>query len=1085
MPYDLVLAPVPEPGLTLQLLGPFQLARVEDGNRIGLPIHGPTRKIESLLSYLALHHGTPTSRQQLAFILYPDSTDAQARTNLRTLLHRLRATLPDADRLLNSDAQYISWRSDAPITVDVIEFERAIALADVAEKNRDSTQSMATLERAAKIYQGDLLPDCYDDWIAPERERFQRSFMGVLERLVELCEQAREYGKAIAFANRLLSVDPFSETAYLTLLRSHAALGERGAALSVYHRCLTAFRQELDAEPSQLVRDTYAQLLDAEPETAPVLVPQAPLVGRDAEWQHLRTAWTRVGSGPAKLLLLTGEAGIGKTRLAEELLMWARRQGITTATAVCYASENTLPYAPVIAWLRSPQIVRARKRLETTWLKELLLLLPEIRDEHPDWKELPPLQQTWQRQRLLEALAHGLLASNQPLLLLIDDVQWGDRDTLEWLHFLIHFPGARLLILATARSDELDENSALVTLRDDLRHANCLSEIALGTLSRHDTFQLAQHLSAQALDAAHANRLFAETEGNPLFVVEMIRAGVAEDDPLAHDPVTKHPTSDHVFLPLQVKTVIERRFWRLSPIAHQVLMTAAVIGRSFTFDVLKRAARLDEESVARGLDELWQRCIVREQGTLLYDFTHDKLRAVAYAHLSGARRHILHRHVAEALEEVNARDLDSTYAQIALHYERAHELTHAIEMYRRAAEAAMRLYGNTDALENFECALAVLDRAELNLPANERQRLLLELSVQRGDVLFRMGRYDDARAAFQTGLDHANVTDASAHAELHRKLGNCARELHRYAAAFSEYDTAAFALGTEPNPARQQALIEIEFERFSVHYWLGNVREIQDGLENLHALVEQHATTQQRARYYQTLTTARMRLERYAVSSATVEAARNFLTLLQADGDSIWLQSAHFQLGFALLWFGDLDQAEREMLTAFDLAQVRGDTSLKVRCLTYLTVVHRLHGDLEHTHTYAEQALDLATRAQMYDYVGAAHGNRAWLTWRAGELQESLVEGQLALAAWQRLPNAYMFQWLALMPFIAVALQKGELEQALTWTLTLVQDSQQRMPDPLENLFASALTATENRDLAAARNFLEQSLALARERNLL
>lgn len=1075
--------PVPTPGTRfgLNLLGSFQFTR----NRQALVF--PTRKIHLLLAYLTLRRGVPQSRQQLAYLLYPDSTDAQARTNLRTVLHRLHATLPEIDLLLDLDSQILRWKDDIPLTLDVTEFERAIARADQAERQGDAAGKMTALQSAAAIYRGDLMPDCYDDWIAPERERLQRMMQHVLETLLTLLDQQGDPETVIGYAQRLLAMDPVNEAAYLTLMRLYAARGDRGSALRTYHTCVTRFREEADIEPPGSVRALYSQLLATPATPAQPLLRQAPLIGREAEWQSLRAGWARAARGEPRFMLISGEAGIGKSRLTEELLTWTQRQGATAVVTNCYATEGDLAYAPIVMWLRDPALARLRQSLESQWLKELSRLLPEIRTERPEIEEPLPLREAWQRQRLFEALARATLNGSSPLLLAIEDLQWSDRDTLAWLHYLLRFDShTRLLVVGTARSEELDENSALRDLLDDLRHDDRLREIALGTLSRQETFDLAQHLD-RSLDASRADLLYADTEGNPLFVVETVRATQNVSDSA---PGTERAsgTADSRRLTPKVQAVIAHRLSRLSPAAQAVLGASAVIGRSFSFEVLVRAAEGDEDSLVHGLDELWQRRIVREQGTHAYDFTHDKLRAVAYANLTPARRRLLHRRVAHALEQLYAENPDAVSAQLALHYERAGMVQPAILAYGRAAETAKQLYANADALNLYQRALNLIatDPPEMNLAARRQART--QLSAALADVLYMLGSYEDARREYQEALEPRTAPEPFARVELYRKIGNCWRELHRYPEALEAYSAAEMALDADaetPVRRRWQAWCDIQIERFNVHYWLADIQGIRRTVSQLQPVIEEHGTPEQRARLYQVLAIATVRLARYRGSEESVAYGRAFLAAIEEAGDAIWLPSAHFQLGFLLLWNDELAEAEHEMVIGLNLAEQRGDISLLARALTYLAVVHRLRDKPGAAAAFAERALEVATRTQMNDYIGAAHGNLAWLAWRNDDLALAREHGLLALDAWSRLSNTYMFQWVALWPLIGVAFQMSEYEQVVTFTRKLLDDSQQVLPAILENDLNQALEAAANGGLAQASPLLDRSLRTARNLNFL
>ena len=418
--------------LRVQLLGDFRLS---DGDQLLTSVN--TSRLQALLAYLILHRDSPQSRKHLAFLFWPDTTEAQALTNLRNLLHKLRQALPEPDRFFAADAHDVSWRLDAPSTLDVAEFD---SLAQ--------STTRAELEQAANLYRGELLPSCYDDWIVPEREQRQRMVALVLERLIEALEAERDTKAAIGVGLRLRQLDPCNEEAHRTLMRLHAANQDRAGVLRAYHTCVKTLQDEVGADPSPETRALYELLQKSA--AAPLLAvgaaqSQPGFVGRQHEWQMLMAVWRAALDGKPGCVFITGEAGIGKTRLAEELLTWAGRQGATVAAARCYAAEGALAYAPIVTWLRSPALRPRLLALEPIWAVEVARLLPELLAGRPDLARPGPAAEASQRQRLFEALARAILRSEEPprradpLLLMIDDLQWCDRDTLEWLHYLLRF----------------------------------------------------------------------------------------------------------------------------------------------------------------------------------------------------------------------------------------------------------------------------------------------------------------------------------------------------------------------------------------------------------------------------------------------------------------------------------------------------------------------------------------------------------------------------------------------------------------------------------------------------------------------
>ncbi|MBE0698888.1 MAG: 6-hydroxy-D-nicotine oxidase, partial [Anaerolineaceae bacterium] len=253
-------------------------------------------RLQSLLAFVLLHHQTPISRQQLAVLFWPDTSEAQARTNLRNLIYQLRHALPDVDRYLKFEGQTVQLVKSASLVLDVHEFEKAVRLA------QGQTDGLEYLIRAVEIYRGDLLPDCYDEWLDPERERLSRLFANSLDRLVILLERKRDYLAAIAFAERLLGLDELNENAYRHLMRLHSLLGDRTKALHVYQTCAAVLKNELSIEPDKETRDLFERLKNSDANTPAFPAASAesrikPLVGREREWTEMQQAWGRAVEG--------------------------------------------------------------------------------------------------------------------------------------------------------------------------------------------------------------------------------------------------------------------------------------------------------------------------------------------------------------------------------------------------------------------------------------------------------------------------------------------------------------------------------------------------------------------------------------------------------------------------------------------------------------------------------------------------------------------------------------------------------------------------------------------------------------------
>jgi DNA-binding SARP family transcriptional activator len=721
-----------EPTLSIRLLGDFRLVYA-DQQVAGLN----SMRLQSLLAYLVLHRDVPQQRQHLAFLFWPDTTEAQARNNLRQLLHQLRQIFPDIEHFLSADKHMVYWQPVTPFYLDVAELEQALTLADAAARQHDQHVLQVALEQADGLYRGDLLPGCYDEWILPERERLRQRHQQGLEHLLRLFEEQGGTGTAIRYAQRLLGLDPLSEDLYRRLMRLFALNNDRASALHVYHTCVTALQREMGIEPDPATREAYEQLmLAAQPAVQTIVqqpLPAAPaLIGREREWEQLHDAWQRALEGGPHFVLVSGEAGVGKSRLSEDFLLWASQQGAITAKTRSYAAEGQLSLAPVTEWLRSEGLRAPLRQLDEVWLTELVRLLPELLAERPALPPYSPVTEYGQRQRFFEALARAVLVTPQPLALLLDDVQWCDQETLEWLHFLLRFdPAARLLVIGCAREEELPPQHPLRIFLLHLGSTMRVTEMALQPLDAIETAELASQVAKHKLDVYKGLHLYHETGGIPLFVVEMMRADVGQVSarpPEANLPLRLPTLEDTQTLPPRMQAVLTGRLLQLSVSARWFVELAATIGREFTLDLLSTAGNTDSENAVRALDELWHKRIVREHGANSYDFTHDKLREVAYAQISAPQRRLLHRRVAQALETLHADDLDVVSGQLAAHYERAGMIEQALPYYQRAAAVARRLYANEDAIGLLSRSLELLEL----LPSGakrDQQELSLQLTL--------------------------------------------------------------------------------------------------------------------------------------------------------------------------------------------------------------------------------------------------------------------------------------------------------------------------------------------------------------------
>jgi DNA-binding SARP family transcriptional activator len=1049
--------------LQIKLLGDFSIkVREEPVAALNKP------RLQSLLAYLLLHRQVPQFRYYLANLLWPDSRETQALTNLRKLIFLITQALPPDCALIQADNQTLQWNQDIAFSLDVDEFQRLLS------GDTFSQLPLENLEKALSLYQGDLLPSCYEDWVVIEREHLQQLFIALLDQLTERYENLRRYPEAITCCKHLVSCEPFHKNGYPRLMRLYALNEESPAALKAYQSYTRLLKRELGVEPEEGVRAVYEQIKQASRKSCLPGLPGAstnaslPLVGRGSDWQAAQSLWN-TASGSPRMLLICGEAGIGKSRLAEELVTWVARQGFRTAVAHCYASEGALAYAPVVQWLRAASL----PALDKVWVTELSRLLPELLK---DRSAPPPLTEAWQRMRLFEALARAILGNRKKSLLLIEDLQWCDQDTLEWLHYLLRFdPRAPLLLVGTVRSEETAENPAYARLQSTLRQEGVHLELELGPLGEGDTARLADQAAGKPLESGLSSLIYRETEGNPLFIIETVRAELFKQSRL---PGVQP-------LPFKARAVLEHRIQQLSAGTREIVALAAAIGRAFSLEVLLQASLLAESELVKGLEELLRHRIVREIAPCLFDFSHDKLRQAVFSGLSGAHLQLLHRQVAEALLHLAKPDLESASAEIAVHFDQAGDLQSAVEYYRLAADAAGKIFANDQAILHIQRALALSEILHQKAadPAVSAWGIA-QLHEKLADLLALIGKYPQAQTSYEQALRQPCTPSRLWRSQIYRKLSAAFVPQYQHPAALNALDQAGQIL--EPGGAvstlqERQEWIQVQLARCEFFYWDNRPDQMEAILQKIRPLIETEGRPDQQIELITQEGMQRIRNERYRLSARTVEIFRRKLELAKKTGTTYDITWAYFMVGFTLLWHGEPSAAIEWLKKSLEGAVQMGARLLEVRSLTYLSVASRKLYDLPALRAYNQRLLELAPAIGEHAYQGIGLANQGWLAWLEGDDQQAVQGCKSAVDIWAA-SGGNMFPWLAEWVLLAIAVKRRDLGQAGCWAQDLLDPN--TLHQPLEEEVAErlkkGLAACQAGETFAAFRLFEQTLELVK-----
>jgi class 3 adenylate cyclase/tetratricopeptide (TPR) repeat protein len=489
-------------------------------------------------------------------------------------------------------------------------------------------------------------------------------------------------------------------------------------------------------------------------------------VGRDAELERLGQLWKEAAAGERRVALLAGEPGVGKTRLAAELATRVHEEGGVVLAGRC-DEDLGVPYQPFVEALRHFVDHAAAADLKDRLGRyggELTRLVPELPEQVPDLHS--PLQSDpeTERYRLFDAVGAWLTAASveEPLLLVLDDLQWAARPTLLLLRHVVRSPhGGRLLVVGTYRDTELGRGHPLVELLADLRRDGHGERLSLVGLDQSQVALWVHAITALPLEGKAmplARAIYQETEGNPFFVREVLRHLIESGTVSREDPAGVHGLAE-AKIPEGVREVIGQRLSRLTERANDVLRCAAVVGLEFEVDVVQQASGLEEQVLLSGLEEaVAARLVVEVPGTTIgYRFAHSLVRSTLYEELSSARRVTLHRRVGEALEVIYDGRLEDHLPALARHFREAVASagnSKAVEYARAAGEKAVAVLANDEAAAYFQQALEVLDMVGTAADDPARLAVLVDLGeAQRraGDPVASQTLLSTARLAQRCG----------------------------------------------------------------------------------------------------------------------------------------------------------------------------------------------------------------------------------------------------------------------------------------------------------------------------------------------
>jgi DNA-binding SARP family transcriptional activator len=697
--------------LQIHLLGPPEIRWNEQLLNIN-------RRIPRTLLFYLASQANLVGRGKLATFFWEEAPTDVARRRLREALSRIRAELPDSGMLvihndlvgLDADKAWVDQSKFLELQ-DSIGNQPWIIPAEqpLPEKTLNSMILAASLWRGSQFIEGAELPSTrlMDDWWRQTNLYLTSQRTRLLARICDHYRISGQPEEALKLARKALESDNLNEDLHQKVLTMLVDTGQYQEARQYYSFVVKLLNDELDTQPSQQLVSIYRQIRKRTVSTLRPLQPDwrilasvhTPFVGRQNELNRLHEALDAGGG-----LFLTGESGLGKTRLVHEFCeLFASNSRIFLTH--CRPAENNLPYQPIIEFLRNQINTPDWQNLSKVWAESLGVLLAELLP-YPASPYLPviSLDKDYNRSTLLEAIRQVFLLISQQshLVLFMDDVQWADEASLSAISYLAERPpfDRKALIILAARSDEINPN--LENFRASINTSPRWNLIELERLHSKEISGLGRYVMGYPLDQNMVDRLEKDSGGNPFIILETLRSIQAAENYSGIRDASSLP------LPKTVYSLIKNRLERLSPLARETAEYAAVIGLEFDPEIISFASQQNLSIIARAIEELKQRNFIDEFNRPPADtgwrFIHEKIRETILLDMNPFRLRFLHAHVASAMEANLETNAESQAAVLANHYELAGNATAALNYWLKAAQWARQLYSAAEARQIFSRA---------------------------------------------------------------------------------------------------------------------------------------------------------------------------------------------------------------------------------------------------------------------------------------------------------------------------------------------------------------------------------------------